>query len=63
MTASVGTASVALCRVTTDDAVGVFHQLVAEADTAMYAAKHDGGNRVSHRTLTPARCAVLDSES
>jgi diguanylate cyclase (GGDEF)-like protein len=52
LTASVGTASVALCRVTTDDAVGVFHQLVAEADTAMYAAKRGGGNRVSHHSVT-----------
>lgn len=50
VTASIGTASVALCSVASDDAVGVFHQLVADADAAMYVAKRGGGNRVSHHT-------------
>jgi diguanylate cyclase (GGDEF)-like protein len=48
VTASVGTASIALSTVTTDDVTEAIHRIVAEADAAMYGAKRRGGNRVHH---------------
>jgi diguanylate cyclase (GGDEF)-like protein len=57
VTASVGTATLALRSVRCDDAERALRQLVAEADTAMYEAKRCGGNQARHhrsRTATPA---------
>jgi diguanylate cyclase (GGDEF)-like protein len=52
VTASIGTAIVALCGVDSADFTELYNQLVAEADTAMYTAKRAGGNQVHHRGLT-----------
>lgn len=46
VTASVGTAAVALRDVGCDDADEAFRQLIAHADNAMYKAKRSGGNQV-----------------
>jgi diguanylate cyclase (GGDEF)-like protein len=48
VTASVGTATVALSSYTAEDAAEVFDRLVAEADAAMYRAKRGGGDQVHH---------------
>jgi diguanylate cyclase len=45
VTASVGTAALALRNVGCDDADAAFRQLVANADSAMYTAKRSGGNQ------------------
>jgi diguanylate cyclase len=45
ITASVGTAALALRNVGCDEADAAFRQLVAHADSAMYKAKRSGGNR------------------
>jgi diguanylate cyclase len=55
VTASVGTATLALRSVGCDDAEQALRQLVADADTAMYEAKRCGGNQARHhRFPTPA---------
>jgi diguanylate cyclase len=55
VTASVGTASLALRTVGCDDAERALRQLVADADTAMYEAKRCGGNQARHHlSRTPA---------
>jgi len=51
VTASVGIATLPLSGVVSDYAEHAFHQLVAEADTAMYEAKRCGGNRTRHRQV------------
>lgn len=52
VTASVGTAAVALGGIGGADSTEVFNQLVAEADRAMYTAKRGGGNQAHHRGMT-----------
>jgi diguanylate cyclase (GGDEF)-like protein len=55
VTASVGTATLALRSVGCDDAEQALRKLVADADTAMYEAKRCGGNQARHhRFPTPA---------
>jgi diguanylate cyclase (GGDEF)-like protein len=55
VTASVGTATLALRSVGCDDVEQALRQLVADADTAMYEAKRCGGNQARHhRSPTPA---------
>jgi diguanylate cyclase len=55
VTASVGTATLALGSVGCDDVEQALRQLVADADTAMYEAKRCGGNQARHhRFPTPA---------
>ena len=55
VTASVGTATLALRSVGCDDAERALRQLVVDADTAMYEAKRCGGNQARHRgSRTPA---------
>jgi diguanylate cyclase len=55
VTASVGTATLALRSVGCDDVEGALRQLVADADTAMYEAKRCGGNQARHHgARTPA---------
>lgn len=51
VTASVGIATLALRSVVSDYAEHAFHQLVAQADTAMYEAKRCGGNQSRHRQV------------
>jgi GGDEF domain-containing protein len=51
VTASVGIATLPLSGVVSEYAEHAFHQLVAEADTAMYEAKRCGGNRTRHRQV------------
>lgn len=51
VTASVGIATLPLSSVVSDYAEPAFHQLVAEADTAMYEAKRCGGNQSRHRQV------------
>jgi diguanylate cyclase (GGDEF)-like protein len=56
VTASVGTATLALRSVDCDHAERALRQLVADADNAMYEAKRCGGNQARHhqaRTATP----------
>jgi diguanylate cyclase (GGDEF)-like protein len=56
VTASVGTATLALRSVDCDEVERALRQLVADADTAMYEAKRCGGNQARHhlsRTATP----------
>ena len=48
VTASVGTAILALGTVGSDDAEQAYRLLVAHADTAMYEAKRHGGNHARH---------------
>lgn len=48
VTASIGTATLALSKVGSDDAERAYRQLVADADTAMYEAKRRGGNHARH---------------
>jgi GGDEF domain-containing protein len=48
LTASVGTAALALRSVRFDVADEAFRQLVAHADDAMYQAKRCGGNQARH---------------
>jgi diguanylate cyclase (GGDEF)-like protein len=48
VTASVGTATLALRGVGTDDADRAFRQVVLHADAAMYEAKRGGGNQARH---------------
>jgi diguanylate cyclase len=48
VTASVGTATLALGSVGCDDAERALRQLIVEADTAMYEAKRCGGNQARH---------------
>ncbi|WP_297734856.1 GGDEF domain-containing protein [Mycobacterium sp.] len=55
VTASVGTATLALRSVGCDDAERALRQLVVDADTAMYEAKRCGGNQARHHgSRTPA---------
>jgi diguanylate cyclase len=51
VTASVGTASLALGSVGSDDADQAFRGLVAHADFAMYEAKRCGGNQARHHRV------------
>lgn len=51
VTASVGIASLALRDVVSEYAEHAFHQLVGQADTAMYEAKRCGGNQSRQRQL------------
>jgi diguanylate cyclase len=51
LTASVGTATLALCSIGCDDADQAFRRLVAHADSAMYEAKRCGGNQSRHRWI------------
>lgn len=46
VTASVGTCSIALDHLRARDADSLIDELIASADTAMYVAKRNGGNRV-----------------
>lgn len=48
VTASVGTATLALRSIPSDDADHVLRRLVAHADRAMYEAKRRGGNQAHH---------------
>ncbi|OBA61142.1 diguanylate cyclase [Mycobacterium sp. 1100029.7] len=48
VTASVGIAALALRDIATEDADAAFRRLVADADDAMYEAKHCGGNQTRH---------------
>ncbi|MET0896566.1 MAG: GGDEF domain-containing protein [Mycobacterium sp.] len=48
ITASVGTAAVALGDIKPDEAGETLHRLIADADAAMYAAKRRGGNQTQH---------------
>jgi diguanylate cyclase len=48
VTASVGTATLALHSIASDHADRALRQLVAWADTAMYEAKRHGGNQIRH---------------
>ena len=49
VTASVGTATLPLRDLVSEYAEHAFHQLVAQADSAMYEAKRCGGNQTRHR--------------
>lgn len=51
LTASVGTATLALCSIGCDDADQAFRGLVARADSAMYEAKRCGGNQSRHHRI------------
>jgi diguanylate cyclase (GGDEF)-like protein len=48
ITASVGTATVALRDVKPEEADETIHRLVIDADIAMYTAKRRGGNQIQH---------------
>lgn len=48
LTASVGTAAVALSGIKPDQAGETLHRLITDADAAMYAAKRRGGNQTQH---------------
>jgi diguanylate cyclase (GGDEF)-like protein len=52
VTASVGTANLALGSVECNDADQAFRQLVAHADAAMYEAKRHGGNQARHHQMS-----------
>jgi diguanylate cyclase (GGDEF)-like protein len=52
VTASIGTASAELCLLTEPDVARRVDELIASADTAMYAAKRRGGNQAHHSVRT-----------